>query len=211
MTQSLEGVSLAPPECPPINRPPLTSNSHSSRALGTQTLPTIRTTSFPHLQLLSKRTETTIPEISRPVHHRARASTTTLWNVGLRLCRDARTCPLTCRRTRQTRIGASHPVTQTIGRTQARPASRGPVLASALLRFQSVERTKVRGKAALHPPEPADARTRDPTRGLALEQLPTLCDWKIDSDRNRIALDSASAGAPRNFSDSAPAKRRIRT
>ena len=63
------------------------------------------------------------------------------------------------------------------------PTRRRAVLVGAVLRFQRVERTQVRGETSLHLPQSRRTRAGHEAGGLAVEQLPSLSDRRAPDDR----------------------------
>jgi hypothetical protein len=90
-------------------------------------------------------------------------------------------------------FSASHTVVEAVGRAHVGVAGCGSLLASALLRFQCMERAQVRGEAALHSSQPGAARAGRAAGGLEVEQLPPLCERSAWDGGNRIAVDGAAS------------------
>ncbi len=69
------------------------------------------------------------------------------------------------------------PLAATAAAVRRRRCAAAPVLAAPLPRFQRMERKKTQSKAGIHACQSGEAETGDPSRKLAVEQLPRVL-WK---------------------------------
>src|SRR5580704_707390 len=111
-----------------------------SHALGTQTLSAIRAAAFLDLQLLSTPAKLWDSALARMFRIVTGTRAPVLRAVRLRLRRDARACTSAGQRTRARLPVTDAAVAEAVGGTNPCLASRGFLLASALLRLQCVER-----------------------------------------------------------------------
>jgi hypothetical protein len=147
----------------------------SSHALGTEAFPGIRPATLLNLQLLQEASQLRQSAFTFHIRIFPRTSAATLRPLRVCLCRNAGACPHACQRTGPGYAGANHAVVETVRRTDIGIASSGSVLASAVLRFQCVERAQVHREGPLHSPESGDPRLGRASRRLAMEQFPSLC------------------------------------
>jgi hypothetical protein len=181
-----------------------------SHALGTQTLSAVWAAAFLDLQLLSTPAELCYSALARlfRIVTETRASVLRLVRVWLR--RDAGARTSAGQRTRSRLRLTDVAVAEAVGGANPCVASRGFVLASALLRRQRVEREQICGKAEIHPSQPSHARIGETARGLAVEQLSSLSHRRGRNCQDRITMDGAASGEAGNCAFAkAPPKRSL--
>src|ERR1039458_1806454 len=180
-------------------------------ARGSCSIPEVRRLPLSHLQLLSKAAGR-----GRSLHDlraRARKRAPAIRICRCRLCSDARACSFARGRARGVVPGnrASNPETANFKETEA---GRGDsVLTAAILRLQRAQRVEARGKAAIHAPQPGQARSCGQAGRLAMVQLSALRNGEDERGGDRVGVDRPTTGREQGFGKGAsvnPTLRKVR-
>lgn len=144
-----------------------------------------------NVQLLPKATSSGAGERTRPVRAISRGNAAAIRLHCQRVRRDARACALAGQRASEGSSGQSPAGLEAIS---GGAATRAPILAGALLRFQCVHCAQAHREAAIYAPQSGQARPGGSAGAVGVVELSPLRDRRDRDGRNRIAVDGNAAG-----------------